>query len=450
MILHVFTKDNLIDLNTAKDNLVELLLRIGKGEEVKDLMQDYVSSFFTYSYYEKEKKGKSLDRLTYHQVDRRDLDAIGYSMRDNVYINERIYSKTFKPTDSASLIDAIFHETQHCSDDMNPMKANSSDYTPYFAGGLNFEMLDELHEMFEVAGSSFDFLKDIDDNFIDRNMKNIYDYSFGVYLNSPNEKRARDFAKKSTLDIINHGMESKLSFRDKSLLKNISKSYDKITSADKQYEHSFGNVTLTAEAENTMALLQVYLYKNLIDLNEEKSLFNREEDSDQIKKINDEISHKSSLLAHTLNIQYEDRVANKLIDFTFNRFREDNDTNLQDFSRIITIAPFKLTDEIMERYAHIYQERYNIEQCKIDKLTPLSFFIFNLNDTFENSYLLDIYSRNNPNFVYDLSHVNNSVLTSIPQEEIDKALEIYNSSQHNEIEEFVQDSDTSNFDTNME
>lgn len=443
MILSVFTKDRLIDENTAKDNLVSLMLRISKGEEVKDLMEDYISSFFTYSYLGKEKEGKSLDGLTYHQVDRRDLDAVGYSMSNNVYINERIYSKTFKRNDSATLLDAIFHETQHCSDNMNPTKATNSNYTPYFAGGLNFEMLDELNEMFEVAGSSFNFLYEVDDDFIDRNMKNIYDYSFGVYLNSPNEKRARDFAQISTLDIIDHGMERISNFKDKALLSKIAKSYDKLTSADKKCEQDLGNLTLTKEAENTMASLQVYLYKNLIDLNEEKSLFNREEDSDQIEKIDDEIAHKSSILAHTLNFQYEERVASKLIDFTLNRLKDDNETNLQEFDRIISIAPFKLSDNIMERYAHIYQERYDKEQCKKENITPLSLFVFNLDDTFENSYLLDIYSRNNPDFVYDLNHVNNSNLVTIPKEDIDDALERYNSLNENSFDENP-DSDSAN------
>jgi len=444
MILNILKKENLIDLNTAKDNLVELLLRVGKGEEVKDIIKDYIPSFFTYSYLQKEKEGKSLDGLIYHRVNRRDFEAIGYSMKNNIYLNERCYSRLFKPIDSASLIDAIFHETQHCSDNINPMKANSCNYTPYFAGGLNFEMLDELHEMFEEAGSSFNFLNDIDDNFIDRNMKNIYDYSFGIYLNSPNEKSARDFAQISTLDIINHGMESISNFKDKALLNKISKSYDKLTSADKKCEQDLGNTTLTEEAENTMALLQVYLYKNLVDLNEEKSLFNREEDSAQIEKIDDEIAHKSSILAHTLNIQYEERIANRLIDFTLNRLKKDHETNLQEFDRIITIAPFKLTDDIMERYAHIYQERYDKEQCKIDKITPLSLFVFNLSDTFANSYLLDIYSRNNPDFVYDLNHVNNNNLVTIPKEDIDDAFEKYNLSNKPSFDVENPDSDSAN------
>ena len=277
MILNSFTKENLIDLNTAKDNLVQLLLRVGKGEEVKDLMGEYISSFFTYSYLQKEKEGKSLDGLTYHQVNRRDIDAIGYSMRNNVYINERIYSKMFKPTDSGALIDTIFHETQHCSDDMNPTKTNSANYTPYFAGGLSYKMFDELAEMFETS-DSFSFLQNLDDSLIDAITKNIYDHSFGVYLNSPNEKRARDFAKNSTLDIIEHGLNSNLGFYDKMLLKKISKSYNNLTSKINNQEKKLTKIKLDDLSETTMAMLQVHLYSQLMDLNEQKSLFDKDKD----------------------------------------------------------------------------------------------------------------------------------------------------------------------------
>ena len=96
------------------------------------------------------------------------------------------------------------------------------------------------------------------------------------------------------------------------------------------------------------------------------------------------------------------------------------------------------------RQAHIYQDRYDKDACIENNLTPLSLFVYNLNDIFENSYLLDIYSRNNPDFMYDINHVNCDYLT-VPDEDINKALEVYISTTQNGFDNVENaDIDTSN------
>ena len=396
--------DKLIDKNSACGKLVDFCLHTLKSNELKTIdLQRVIPAFYSFCYYKFQENNIELKNIDYYSNEKSIGECYAYSSKNEIHFLKTLTKKEITPSMVLEILNTTFHESQHISDMYNlTLKSNTNEPKKEIIGFFATYAQDLAEQFTEFATKTLKLPTQI----FNKVYQNLADNYNKLYFTNPTELAAENFAYASTLEILNYGLDKDLNGKDRLILEDMKKEQLNLIEQHQdnlQYYEGVSQLPLTKKYIN---LFQKNMLEKLTDIT---SKYDKETNKKEKLKYGNYIVTQLPILSHSLEIVYNEEIAFNMAELTLSHIENGYDFDLQHFANTIAYCGYSPTDDQFLRLAKCYQNRCADDFMK-DSNSPLTLFLDHLHKYYSYDFLLSVWSKDNPNFIFDIANCENELI----------------------------------------
>lgn len=427
--------NNVIDMDTAKDNILSFIISSVKTDRVnKEDFYKLLPSFYSFCYHKKLEEGCNLREIEFKEDDKyNDNSTSAFSFANEVHFCPYLAQNSSQIINVFDLIDSTFHEISHVSEFYNAnLRSNTHQFHDSHFGNIQEDSINIYLSLCKRNIGKDDLFKCPNDFAYEDKAEEILNYLNKLYFFDENEQNARSFATNSILELMEYSTNKELSDEDKTALDKFRITHFNLHLINKT---NMLNIKQSELRDVTKKELLEYTEKLHSDLKEyiqirrelDSPSLNEDERKIQLLKTNQIINNAEMNIIGMLGVNYDENLANSFAETLLSINEEFRETNPLAFPKLIETTKFSPTKEQFIRCAKNFRNNFNNsnELNNISEFkTPLTPFIYHFSSCYHLEILLRTYGVDNNDFLSDLLKYEDG-LVSIDKSTLDKIREDY-------------------------
>ena len=409
---------DLPDIKTTKDSLIDYLLFVSNLKKVDlenpvETIREMAKLSHEYMRQLMSEQNKPMPEIKYFYTTNYD-EISGYAIYNKVYISKSLFKEFTAHELAVELLDTILHESLHIYDEYDKSTKSKTPEKNYFqfAGCMDSQMLKDFQIYLESTN-------ELDTYEIDDITENVSCRFSHIYHETYKEKRAFEFSLNTTKNLIEESLSTnRYSGKELFDLRLLNAEIDR---SIKAYNIELEECKSVELDESELEYLKNYRQKLLDDLIEQDKVI-RDKDTNKVQRtiyINNYINNIENLVGASILLDdYSDfpKVLDSCIELTLDEYLDST----RPFNTLILFSDFNPSLEQFERvakcfYTHTFEGDFS----------HLEIFVDTFAAGYDIEFLLSLYSKDNPDFIYELQDYDYE-LYDISDEIKSKAIERYN------------------------